>query len=1045
MKKLLSTAVLLLGLVLGVSAQVTTSALEGFVSDESGNALVGATVIALHEPSGTQYGVATNNEGHFNMQGMRPGAPYKVTISYIGYATIEINDLTLRLGQSETLDISLKEPAGMTIDDIVVTSSAKTYQTGAENNYSLYDINNVPTINRNIYDVARLSPQVSAVKEGGVSIAGANNRYNAFQIDGTTSGDVMGLSDTGTNGGQVVANPISLESIEEIGVAVAPFDVRQSGFTGGGINVITKSGTNTLRGSAYSFYNNENFYGKTSGNNSAPISEQYTKTYGASLGGALIKDKLFFFVNGEFNREGAPSSYYPGFAGAAVTESDVLRVSERYKELTGYDGGGYGERDVKTESTYLLARLDWNINKKHKFSMRYSLLDAERDYDENAFSSFYFNGSAYSQTNRTHSLVGEINSQFSDKLYNELRIGYTTSEDSRHSDISLPFVTVKNMGSNSNTSIMIGTNPFVIADGDKHHFTFTDNFTYYHGNHSITIGTSNEIFRIYNRFISNSTGSYVYNSMEDFLADKAASYAYNYTDIDSKGSPVWGPTMTAGQFSLYVQDRWRVTDRFTLTYGLRADLPIVFYDPTVNNDFNNSIYAQQADAYTGTVPQRRVMLSPRVGFNWYTDDSHRTLLRGGVGIFTGQSPFVWMSNTFQNNGIDMKGQTLLSNVPAFSITPTITGATPNPSINVMDKGYRYPQVLRFNLAWEQQLNNGWNFSVEGLYTKTLNNVLYQNTIARDEGHKLYMVNSTAANDNNTAVYYTTKTSDYSSVYVLSNTSEGYTYSITGSVNKYFDFGLNINGSYTFGHSYSVNDGQSSQASSNWSKTYAVNSNSPELSYSIFDIPHRIVLAASYSKRYGRFGTTVSLVSIASSGERYSLTYNESKDMNGDAAKGNTLMYIPTREELQQMQFAEFSSGGQTIDAATQRAQMEAWIAGDDYLSDNRGRFAERNSMQLPFENHVDLHIAQDYYYDKTDSRKVQLSLDIINIGNLFCRDWGTYYSPLYNWKFTPVTVSSVQRDADGNATPVYQYKGSKYSKDDILSRWHAQIGLKIIF
>ena len=239
-----------------------------------------------------------------------------------------------------------------------------------------------------------------------------------------------------------------------------------------------------------------------------------------------------------------------------------------------------------------------------------------------------------------------------------------------------------------------------------------------------------------------------------------------------------------------------------------------------------------------------------------------------------------------------------------------------------------------------------------------NNLLYQNTIARDEGHKLYMVNSTAANDNNTAVYYTTKTSDYSSVYVLSNTSEGYTYSITGSVNKNFDFGLNINGSYTFGHSYSVNDGQSSQASSNWSKTYAVNSNSPELSYSIFDIPHRIVLAASYSKRYGRFGTTVSLVSIASSGERYSLTYNESKDMNGDAAKGNTLMYIPTREELQQMQFAEFSSGGQTIDAATQRAQMEAWIAGDDYLSDNRGRFAERNSMQLPFENHVDLHIAQ---------------------------------------------------------------------------------------
>ncbi len=1042
----------MVGLVVCISAaaQVTTSSIEGVITDTSGEKIPNATVIAKHLPSGSSYGAVATAEGRYVIQGMRPGGPYQVTVSFLGFRPDTIDNVTLKLGEMLQMDFSLETE---TIEAIELRVSGKerfdSSKTGAATNFSLDDIRQVPTIDRNIYDIARLSPQASVVKSGGISLGGTNNRYNAFQIDGVASHDAMGLSSTGTNGGQVANNPIPLEAIAEVQVVVAPFDVRQNGFTGGGINAVTKSGTNTFQGTAYSYYNNQEFYGKTSGNHSQAVSKQSSRVLGASIGGAIVKDKFFYYILAESEKETYPSSYYPGYAGAAITERDVQQVSERYKAFTGYDGGGYGQKSIDTRTTSLLARIDWNINQKNKLSLRYSLLDASKDNYSSDYANYYFNGAYYVQTNRTHSIAAELHSQLGDHLHNELRVGYTSAADARQSEETLPFVTVKNMGTNNNTSVNIGTNPYTMADGRTQLFSLTDNLSFYRNNHTFTIGTHNEFFVIDNRFIANATGSYIYNSMEDFLIDRASTYSYTYSDASITGTATWKPTFTAGQFGLYAQDRWQVTPRLTLTYGIRADIPAIFYKPSENETFNSSHFAQDSGSRTGDVPKSAVLWSPRVGFHWYTDDSHTTLLRGGAGIFTGRSPFVWISNTFINNGVEMKGQTLHSGVPAFSTTPYIApGTASNPSIDIISKDYRYPQVLRLNLAWEQALPvaPGWHFTLEALYTKTLNNVAYTNLAASDEGKRLYMVSSLDANENNTATYYTADTHDYSSVYYIHNTSKGYTYSLSASLNKIFRFGLDVSASYTFSHARAVNDAPKTLASDNWGKTYAVNSNSPELSWSLYDVPHRVVFAATYTKRYAsRFATSVSLVSIASSGSRYSLTYNESKDLNGDAVKGNTLMYIPTSEELQRMTFADIVSGSTSVDAATQKAQMEAWIEGDSYLSSHRGHFAERNSMQTPFENHIDLKLVQEYTYNKNNDGKIQLSFDIINFGNMLNRSWGTYYAAPRYWKLMPVTVTSVTTDSDGNATPVYQYKGSALSKDDINSRWHAQIGLRITF
>ncbi len=620
------------------SAQVTTSAVSGQVIDETGQPVIGATVLAVHEPSGTQYGAVTNMDGRYTIQGMRTGGPYKIEISYVGYKKSTYTDLYLELGNTLGLNAKM-EPSSELLDEVVVVADAKA-NAGASSNFSTQKIENTPTVDRNIYDIVKNMPMAMTSKNGGITFAGSNNRYNSFQIDGTVSNDVFGLAASGTNGGQTGANPISMDAIQEIQVVVAPFDVRQSGFTGGGINAITKQGTNTTHGSFYTYFNNQNMYGKYSAIRDyakSPMTQQYTRTFGGTLGGAIVKDKLFYFVSAEGKKESYPSSIYPGYTSEYLTADVASQIANKYKELTGFEEG-YSQRNVDQKSFGLLARIDWNINQDHKLAIRYQ---HNNSYDDNYGPSAYsytFNNSSYRMNNKTNSIVAELNSHLGENLYNELRASASFIRDHRDVGYQGPTVQISNiLGGDGQTNITanIGTEYSSGANLlDQDIYTFEDNLSWYLGDHTLTFGTHNEIYRIKNLFIQAVNGSWYYDSLEDFMNDTPYQYSYKYTDPDLTGGDLrYAPNMKAGQFGFYAQDKWNATNNFELTYGLRIDIPVVFNNPTSNPTFNEYAQSNGFDARVGTVPSAKVMFSPRVGFRWYADENRNTLIRGGLWHF----------------------------------------------------------------------------------------------------------------------------------------------------------------------------------------------------------------------------------------------------------------------------------------------------------------------------------------------------------------------------------------------------------------------------
>ena len=692
------------------------------------------------------------------------------------------------------------------------------------------------------------------------------------------------------------------------------------------------------------------------------------------------------------------------------------------------------------KSGSLVARLDWNINDRHNLTLRYNYLNASMDNYANSAASFSFNGSAYALSNQTHSLVAELNSRISQSVFNELRVGYNRIIDGGESERLLPYVQINKLsddssdGKNNNIRVMIGTNPYNGMNHlEQNSVSISDNVSIYSGNHAVTVGTHNEIFTNEVTYVANAFGSYTYNTLQDFLDDNSTSYMRNY--------PIGNPAIhtSSAQFGLYIQDEWSASHNFKLTYGIRADIPVIFDTPNENTALNTSEIAQKYGIRTDSKPKADILLSPRIGFRWnaVSGEKYTATLRGGVGIFTGKVPFVWIKNCFSNTGTTQRGYALYNDdTPKFGDDPS--GETvSNPAIHVVSSKFKYPQALRANLAFEQRFRGGWLLKMEGIFSKTFNNMLVENLVAQDKGNKLYAVSANMSSAANTTVFYdSSASSQYSSIYYLKNTNKGYSYSVSASLFKHFDFGMDISAAYTFGHSYTVMDGISAQAPTNWGRCYAAESNNPDLAYSLFDTPHKVTASVSYSKRYARyFGTTVSLVYQAYSGIRYSLTYYQNGiDVNGDSNRGNTLMYIPTKSELAAMNF----------ETDEQRDSFDAFIEGDRYLRTHRGRYSERNAMQTPFEHRLDLHFAQDFYFGATTGRKLQLTLDILNFGNMLCKNWGASYY-MSGWKASPVEVYALDDDGTGNKTPQYRYRGATVSKDDLLSRWQMQIGVRVTF
>lgn len=1039
MKRLLLLIFALLSL--DAVAQITTASLRGVVQNEAAESLVGATIMLKHAETGVVYSAVADKSGRFAIHGVRPDDGYVLVVEYLGYDSARHENLVLHLGEVRNQRVILKESL-TSVGQVVVEASPRK-MSGVATDFDELSIAALPTVSRSLYDVVRLTPQAVATKTGGMSYGGVANRYNAFRVNGVANNDMYGLSSSGTNGGLSNANPVSLDAIEQIEVSVAPFDVRMSGFGGGEINAITKSGTNSFKGSAYTYYNNQDFYGTTAGRHVAQrekLAQQATQIYGFTLGGPIVKDKLFFFVSGEYNRELSPSSFYEGFAAARLDSEELRRISARYEALTGYDGGSTSRRDVERRSVSLLASMDWHINSRNHLSLSYSWLDARAEEYANSLTSFTFCGSGYANYSTAHHVAATLNSQLSERLHNSLRVGYSRVGDGRESDMKghYPSVIIKNTGLDGNVTVNIGNNRYAGINALKQNVvTLSDDLVWEHNAHSFTLGMHHEFYDIHNRYIANSFGTYTYNSVADFEQDKAAIYEYNYTDEKVTGTKTWGPRFRAAELNFYVQDNWDLGEDVVLTYGVRATLPLIFNTPTPNEEFNAGDIARKHGVRIGDVPRAHLLFSPRVGVSWHRDYTAGHLkVEGGVGLFTGQIPFVWVVNNYSNTGVEQKGVRLTgeeADKVDFVTIPRPTDIS-NTSfmLNAMDDEFRYPQNLKASAVGEFTWRNGWSVRAEALYTKVLNGVRFRNLAVERTGKNVLAV-PMLSGWHVVGEYPTFErvTSDYSAIYYMENTSKGYSYSLAGSVSKVFNWGLSVAASYAYSRAYAVCDVPSTSSSTNWTRGYGIDLNADELAISAYDVPHKLSVVATYRKRYAPLlDATLSLVYQLQSGQRYSLCLGETVDFNGDGVFGSSLMYIPTEEELRFMQFA---------DGDTSRKKFGDYIAQDDYLSSHRGRFAERNAMLAPMEHRLDLHFAHGFYFGRQTERKVELSLDVMNLGNLICRHWGSYYN-MSGWRHQPVKVVGVEDNA-----LVYQFSSSAIIPNDLLSRWHMQVGVRVVF
>jgi hypothetical protein len=1034
-----------------VDAQVTTASISGRVTS-SDEPIIGATVRATHESSGTFYGATTNVDGRYAIQGMRAGGPYKIEISYVGYETAVFSGVTLQLGETANFSAKLKESSEL-LEEVVVIGRAgvDANKTGAAMSMNAEQINRMPSISQSISDILRLNPQINVSTSGAMSFAGANNRYNSFQIDGAMNNDVFGLTENGSNGGQAGTQPVSMETIEQIQVNVAPFDVRQSGFTGGAINAITKSGTNEFRGTVYGFGNNQDLIGSKYKMMNGKISEKYDDQteyrYGFTAGGPIIKNKLFFFANYEKSNKEYPNAYGPGSVASAFDVKQIQAVQDKIKELAAAQGvtynGIFADVDVYTKSDKGGVKLDWNINDKHKASFRWSLVSAKRLNMTSTYTNLNSSDYQYDFVSSTNSFVTELQSRFSENLSNELRASFVRVRDERQPQDPFPMIEIT-MGSNQ--YLHIGNERSSMANSlDQDIWSFTDNLTWYKGNHTFTFGTHNEFYNFANLYIQDIYGTYNYSSVADFLAGKINRYRYAQANVDVTGDPRWEAEFGAGQLGFYVQDKWNVTNNLDVTLGVRMDIPLFFDTPVENAGFNTYAANQGWGYKTNNEWNSTPMFSPRLGFRWNINDTSKFVLRGGAGIFTGRIPFVWLSNNFSNTGIQLSSySTYDTGNLSLILDPTkqtqnadkLT-ASGTQTINVFDKDFKFAQNLRFNLGFDFELG-GINWTAEAIYSKTLNDILYQNLAYDLNGSTLGGTYPTLSFDQRPMLARTTTGTDFAHIYVLKNTSKGYSYNLSLKGEKKFDFGLDVMASYTFTRSKSLNSGTSSVAASNWNYNYTIgNPNNPELTNSAFNRPHGVNASVFYHKSYAKsWTTTVGLLYTGSSGAPYSIYYYG--DLNGDSSNGNDLIFIPTDAQIDQMTFKSHND----YTPAEQAANMKAWLARDPYLKKHRGEYYERYVDNEAFEHHFDFHLAQKYNF-KAGNRinSLELSFDILNVGNLFNKEWGRYGSAGGGATYySPITYS-------GNGQ--FQFLGGENynmrSYSDYYSRWRGQLGLKYTF
>jgi hypothetical protein len=1091
------TVLLCLVLSTTILAQETSSSIGGVVKSDKDEPLVGATITATHNPTGTVYRSVSRAGGVFNINNMQPGGPYTLAFSFVGLTTETRNDVYLTLGEKGNYNVALASNATNLSEVVVSTRRASTSgRGGTEVNLGRDRMANLPSVGRNISDLLRVVPQARlTTTEGAISIAGQNNRFNAFYIDGALNNDVFGLAASGTNGGQANIPPISLDAIDQIQVSISPYDASLSGFTGGGINAITRSGTNTLTGSLYYLFRNEKLAGKTpTGDKSAAtkLPDFSDKTYGFRVGGPIIKNKLFFFLSGEVVRFERPQVFDTSRYGGATRGSALLALADTLRRRYGYEPGGFINNTEEVKANRIVAKIDWNLNANNKFSLTYRYNDGER-YNVSSSSAntinFFNNGYVFPTT--THSFAGELRSSFKRGNSNRLLITYSDVKDDR-GPIGQPFPRVTINDPTSANRIIFGPdNSSTINLLTQKNINILDIYRFNLGKHAMSVGTDNEWSDAYNAFIQNTFGNYTYNTLADFYNNaRPAAYSVGYSLIDNKTDET---TAAAAKFktmrlAVFINDEIRPNQNLTINLALRADKFTFITDPATDKFTNDSALAKFAQYYdlqgarSGLKPKIPITVSPRIGITYKMPDEGLTI-RGGVGLFTGRIPLVWPAGIYNNNGINQGGFTANAtalNTIRFRPDPfnqwraSDVGLTLSKGpLNLISAKFRLPKVFRTSIAIDKQLGGGWTATVEGVFTKNINEIYYTNiNILPPVGKSLGAGPRNVypfVNGTNVIPITANGTNPYDNAILMTNASEkkGFGYNLTFTIDKRFQNGWAFNTSYSYGESMTLHEQTSSVNLSQWRFVETVNGrNYIDRAYSDFSPGHRIVSYINKKFEYAKkmFATTISLVYQGQSGAPFSYVYAQGSSTNpgpvrDDLSGGNDLIYIPTATEIQQMTFLNNTIGSGpnaiTYNQQQQRDALELYIQNNKYMSKHRGEFAARNADRLPFFHLIDLKIAQDFNVKFGKKRiQFQVTYDMFNFTNFLNRDWGRTYF-LSNDNFAPLQFAGYV-NASTNLTPQYRFNPqlnqpqasnniSTSSAPSYSPRWTSQLGFRLNF
>ena len=1051
MQKRLHLLVALLAFMVSTAmAQITTSGISGKVT-ANGEDIIGATIKAVHQPSGTVYRAVTNIDGRYSIQGMRPGGPYVLEVSYVGYKTKEVKNFNLSLGQNTILNESLSENAEM-LQDVVVTAdrnnNMRTDRAGATTSINADQIEAVPTVSRSMNDLLKLTPQGANVGSG-FSVGGGNYRQSYVTVDGAAFNNAFGI------GGNLPGNgsPISLDALDQISVSSSPYDVRLSGFTGGAISAVTKSGTNDFKGTAYMYTTNSHLRGNKVSDYELNRLQSHATTWGASFGGPIIKDKLFFFANGEYQsnisagpsgtaRVNASDEWSP--ASGTVhrpLQSDMDNMLNFLNNTYGYNPGRYQGYSLDTPSYKFLARIDWNINENNKLNIRFSkshdkdssnpsssttpfkdsviypggedATGGKSQSGRTANAGLYFESARYYQEKNFTSFAAEWNSKWGG-VSNVLRATYSYQDEPR-TYVGGMFPTVDIL---KNGSYYMGFGPDPFTEGNLRQvktFVATDEATWSMGIQNFTAGLQFETNKATNGFGAASAGYYVFESMDDFMNGKAPR-SYGVT-FPMDGSGQFQATMKYNQFSAYVQDQVNFSDRFRLTAGLRFELPIY---PELENNYNKAFAAMkwkndagvEAQYSTDQLPDAPLTVSPRVGFNWDILGNHKLVLRGGTGYFIGRLPFVWLVSAVGNAGCGQytyyyntasdKGATYkmdkfyqsredqlkVLQQQGLAVNREDAAAPSTPTI--IDKDLKMNATWKTSLALDAKLPYDIDFSLEGIYSREFNPATVINLDRYWDG-KSY----TELAPGDKRKWYSRNSSI--NPYMITNAGhKAYYYSITASLAKKFAFGLNLSASYTYSKAKSYGDGVGDQVSSAYyNNRYSVNGNNDmELGYGTYVAPNRLLISASYKKDYGKnFGSEVGLIYEGMNmgyADGYSCTrytYQLTGNVVNDYGS-NGLVYIPaSREALDKWNFKD--NGSYT--AEQQKDDFWAYINQDDYLKNHKGEYAERGGAVMPWHHQLDFKFNQNFYLNVAGQKNtLQFGVDIKNLANLLNNSWGLY-------------------------------------------------------